>query len=163
MQLDFQADKSIYLQIAEQVEDSILQSALEEEEQAPSTNQLAALYRVNPATAAKGIRTLVDDGILYKRRGIGMFVATGACARIQAKRRELFYNSYIQPLMAEAGHLGISAAEICSLIMSRQQDQAKVMDKQETGTSAKDTSAAAASAKDGPADNGSSTEGATKP
>jgi GntR family transcriptional regulator len=168
MQLDFQAEKSIYLQIAEQVEDSILQNALEEEEQAPSTNQLAALYRVNPATAAKGIRILVDEGILYKRRGIGMFVATGACARIREKRRDQFYDSYIQPLLAEAGHLGISAAEICSLIVTRQQDQAKMMDQQATGTSAKETSAKETSAREtsargGPAENGSSMEGATKP
>ena len=86
MQLDFNLDKSIYLQIAEQIEDSILQNALEEESQVPSTNQMAALYRINPATAGKGINILVDNGILYKQRGIGMFVAAGA--RKRSKRGE---------------------------------------------------------------------------
>jgi GntR family transcriptional regulator len=123
MQLDLQSDRSIYLQISAQVEDSILQNALEEEEQAPSTNQLATLYRVNPATAAKGIKVLVDEGILYKRRGIGMFVAAGARSRIREKRRQQFFDSYIRPLLAEASHLGISAGEICDLISRQQKEE----------------------------------------
>lgn len=119
MQLDFNIDKSIYLQIAEQIEDSILQKVLEEESQAPSTNQLAALYRINPATAAKGINILVDSGILYKRRGIGMFVATGARDQIRKKRKNMFYESFIQPLLNEASRLGIDPSELCSMIMAR--------------------------------------------
>lgn len=119
MQLDFGIDKSIYLQIAEQIEDSILQNALEEESQVPSTNQLAALYRINPATAGKGINILVDDGILYKRRGIGMFVAAGAREQIKIKRKNQFYDSYIRPLLAEAGRLGITVDELCGMMMDR--------------------------------------------
>jgi GntR family transcriptional regulator len=122
MQMDFQAERSIYLQIAEQIEDSILQDALEEEEQAPSTNQLADLYRINPATAGKGIKLLVDEGILIKRRGIGMFVAAGAREQIRRKRRLLFADTYILPLLAEAGRLGIRPKEICALIEARQDD-----------------------------------------
>ncbi len=120
MQLDFNIDKSIYLQIAEQIEDSILQNALEEENQVPSTNQLAALYRINPATAGKGINVLVDSGILYKQRGIGMFVATGARDKIKEKRKTMFYESFVQPLLTEAGRLGISPKDLCGLIMDRQ-------------------------------------------
>jgi GntR family transcriptional regulator len=120
MQLDFNLDKSIYLQIAEQIEDSILQNALEEETQVPSTNQLAALYRINPATAGKGINILVDSGILYKRRGIGMFVAAGARDQIRSKRKDMFYENYVRPLLAEASQLGISPAELCDMIMVRQ-------------------------------------------
>lgn len=119
MQLEFNIDKSIYLQIAEQIEDSILQNVLEEESQAPSTNQLAALYRINPATAGKGINILVDSGILYKRRGIGMFVATGARDQIKRKRKDMFYESYVQPLLTEASRLGIDPSELCSMIMAR--------------------------------------------
>lgn len=125
MQLDFNVDKSIYLQIAEQIEDSILQNALEEESQVPSTNQLAALYRINPATAGKGINILVDSGILYKRRGIGMFVATGAQEQIKRKRKDMFYENYVGPLLAEATRLGIDPAELCTMIMTRAGDSAK--------------------------------------
>ena len=70
--------KSIYLQISEMIETDILRGILMEEEQVPSTNELARLYIINPATAAKGVNLLVDNGILYKKRGIGMFVAKGA-------------------------------------------------------------------------------------
>lgn len=116
MQLDFTADRSIYLQIAEQVEDSILQNIMDEESQVPSTNQLAALYRINPATAGKGINILVDEGILYKKRGIGMFVAAGARQQIREKRKKTFAASYIRPLLAEARRLGIEPAELCRMI-----------------------------------------------
>jgi GntR family transcriptional regulator len=130
MHLDFQADRSIFLQIAEQIEDNILQRALEEEEQAPSTNQLAALYRINPATAGKGIGLLVDEGILYKRRGIGMFVATGAREQIRRKRRQGFVDRFIQPLLAEAKHLDLGVPELCSMIKSLQNEQ---QDRPQTG------------------------------
>lgn len=120
MQLDFSLDKSIYLQIAEQIEDSILGNALEEESQVPSTNQMAALYRINPTTAGKGINILVDSGILYKQRGIGMFVAAGARDKIKEKRKHMFYEKYVGPLLAEASQLGISPQDLCQLIMDRQ-------------------------------------------
>jgi len=119
MQIELADDRSIYLQIAEKIEDSILQQALEEEAQVPSTNQLAALYRINPATAGKGINILVDEGILYKKRGIGMFVATGARRQIREKRRLSFNESFIRPLLAEARRLGIGPAEICRMIENR--------------------------------------------
>ena len=77
--------KSIYLQISEMIETDILRGILLEEEQVPSTNELAKLYTINPATAAKGVNLLVDGGILYKRRGIGMFVAKGARDKIDRK------------------------------------------------------------------------------
>ena len=93
-------EKSIYIQIKEMIEDDILRDVLLEEERVPSTNELARLYAINPATAAKGVNLLVDEGILYKKRGIGMFVATGAKAQIQGKRREQFYDNYVKSLMA---------------------------------------------------------------
>ena len=70
----------IYLQIAQMLEDDILRGVCREEEQVPSTNELAREYNINPATAVKGINLLVAEGVLYKRRGIGMFVAPGATA-----------------------------------------------------------------------------------
>ena len=76
--IDPNSDKSIYIQIAETIENEILLENLKEDEQAPSTNQFAQLYQINPATARKGLNLLVDEGILYKKRGLGMFVAKGA-------------------------------------------------------------------------------------
>ena len=85
-------EKSIYIQIKEMIENNILRDILLEEERVPSTNELAKLYAINPATAGKGINLLVDEGTLYKKRGIGMFVAAGAKQRIMAKRKENFYD-----------------------------------------------------------------------
>ena len=110
-------EKSIYIQIKEMIEDAILRDVLLEEERVPSTNELARLYAINPATAAKGVNLLVDEGILYKKRGIGMFVATGAKAQIQGKRREQFYDNYVKSLMAEAMSLGITKKELVAMIL----------------------------------------------
>ena len=110
-------EKSIYIQIKEMIEDDILRDVLLEEERVPSTNELARLYAINPATAAKGVNLLVDEGILYKKRGIGMFVATGAKAQIQGKHREQFYDNYVKSLMAEAMSLGITKKELVAMIL----------------------------------------------
>ena len=107
---------SLYLQIAGMIEDQILRGLLLEEEQAPSTNELARLYRINPATAAKGLNLLTDEGVLYKKRGIGMFVAPGSRARIIAKRKTAFYESYVKSIVAEAQKLGIDRAELAQML-----------------------------------------------
>jgi DNA-binding transcriptional regulator YhcF (GntR family) len=108
--------RPIFLQIAELIEGDIVAGALAEEAQAPSTNEFAAFYRINPATAAKGINKLVDEGILYKKRGIGMFVATGARTRLLERRREEFFHDFVQPLTREARRLGISADALADMI-----------------------------------------------
>jgi GntR family transcriptional regulator len=91
---------------------------VEEETQVPSTNELAAFHRINPATAAKGINQLASEGTLYKRRGIGMFVARGARVRLRERRRERFAEQYVGPLLAEARKLGIGHDELLKLIDS---------------------------------------------
>lgn len=83
-------EKSIYIQISEMIENDILRDVLLEDERVPSTNELAKLYAINPSTAAKGINILVDAGILYKKRGIGMFVSDGAKEVIRTKRKPVF-------------------------------------------------------------------------
>lgn len=110
-------EKSIYLQISEMLENDILRDILLEEERVPSTNELAKLYSINPATAAKGINILVDSGILYKKRGIGMFVTSGAKDMIKAKRKADFYDNYIVTLLREADALGISRKELADMIV----------------------------------------------
>lgn len=111
--------RAIFLQIAESVEDSIVDGSLVDDSRAPSTNELAAFYRINPATAAKGIAMLVDKGVLVKRRGIGMFVAPGARDRLRAERRAAFADRYIQPLLAEARTLGLSPDDLAHLVRER--------------------------------------------
>ena len=108
--------KPIFLQIAELIENDIISGVLAEESQVPSTNEFAAFYRINPATAAKGINRLVDEGLLYKKRGIGMFVALGAPAKLRQQRREHFANQFIAPLKAEAVKLGIEIDELLAMI-----------------------------------------------
>lgn len=108
--------KPIFQQIAEQIENEIIAGSLPEESQVPSTNEFAAFHRINPATAGKGVGMLVDDGILYKKRGIGMFVSAGAREQLLAKRRESFRDDFVLPLISEAKKLGMSPVELIHLI-----------------------------------------------
>lgn len=116
-------EKSIYIQIKEMIEKDILRNILLEEERVPSTNELAKLYAINPATAAKGVNLLVDEGILYKKRGIGMFVATGAKKQIMEKRKKNFYDDYVKSLMTEAYSLGITRQELIAMIQEAENEK----------------------------------------
>jgi DNA-binding transcriptional regulator YhcF (GntR family) len=116
MQQRLTDDKSIYLQISQMIETDILRGILLEEERVPSTNELAKLYTINPATAAKGVNILVDDGILYKKRGIGMFVSTGAVEKIRGRRKQAFYEVRLAELLNEAKSLGITKEELIQQI-----------------------------------------------
>ena len=118
-------EKSIYLQIKEMIENDIIRDILLEEERVPSTNELAKLYAINPATAAKGINLLVDEGILYKKRGIGMFVASGAKQVIVRKRKERFFDDYIRSLLTEAASLGITKEELIDMIATGKGEEVK--------------------------------------
>lgn len=116
MQNNFNEEKPIYIQVREQIEDQIINKQLQEEDQAPSTNQLVNFYKINHATVSKGINQLVDEEILYKKRGIGMFVAEGARDKLLKKRREDFIDDYIIRVVKEAEKLEISDEEIMSYI-----------------------------------------------
>ena len=111
--------KPLFLQIAESVEDAILDGSLPEDSRAPSTNELAAFYRINPATAAKGVNMLVEKGVLYKRRGIGMFVAQGARENLLIERRGIFADRFVEPLIIEARKLGLTTDDLAALIRDR--------------------------------------------
>ncbi len=111
--------RPLFLQIAEAIEDSIVDGALAEDAQAPSTNELAAFYRINPATAAKGVAVLADKGLLIKRRGIGMFVADGARGILLGERRAVFAERFIDPLLAEARTLGLGPDDLAVLLRER--------------------------------------------
>ena len=111
--------RALFLQIAESVEDQIVDGSLLEETRAPSTNELAAFHRINPATAAKGIAMLVDKGVLHKRRGIGMFVASGARDQLLGERRSAFADRFVDPLLSEARTLGLGPDELTVVIRQR--------------------------------------------
>ena len=108
----------LFSQIADLLSAQIADGVLSEGDRAPSTNELAAYHRINPATAAKGISILIDDGLLEKRRGIGMFVAPGARAKLLAVRREQFAARYVDPMVAEANRLGLETEALVNLINS---------------------------------------------
>lgn len=108
--------RPIFLQIAERIENSIMDGSLAEGEQVPSTNELAAFHRINPATAAKGVNQLVTDGVLHKRRGIGMFVSTGARDQLRARRRSRFAVQFVDPLVGEARKLGLDLEDLHDLL-----------------------------------------------
>jgi GntR family transcriptional regulator len=109
----------LFAQVAERLAADIADGGLAEGERVPSTNELAAFYRINPATAAKGINILADEGLLDKRRGIGMFVAAGARQRLLARRRADFTERYVEPLLTEATRLGIDSDELIALFKER--------------------------------------------
>ena len=109
-------DKSIYLQISEMIEDEILRDIINEEEQVPSTTELSKFYKINPATAAKGINILVDEGILYKKRGIGMFVQAGAKEKVIESRKKKFKETYLKKIISEAELIGLSKSDLKRLI-----------------------------------------------
>jgi DNA-binding transcriptional regulator YhcF (GntR family) len=106
----------LFVQIAEQIADDIVDGALAEGARVPSTNELAAFHRINPATAGKGINVLVDSGVVEKRRGLGMFVAAGARGRLRAERRARFAEQFVVPMIAEARRLGLDTPTLITLI-----------------------------------------------
>ena len=109
-------DKPIFIQIAEGIEDGILTGAFPEESQIPSITEFSVNYKINPATALKGMNMLVDEDIIYKKRGVGMFVAEGAVQKLRKKRQDQFYTNYISSLIDEARRLGISSEDVIAMI-----------------------------------------------
>lgn len=123
MNLDLNSQKPLYLQIANEIEEGIFIGNIEEESQIPSTNEVALMYKINPATVLKGMNILVDDGIIYKKRGIGMFVCEGAFEKIRAKRQNLFYSEYIESMVQEAKKLNLKKDDIINMITRRYEDE----------------------------------------
>ncbi len=116
MVFSFSGDQPIFRQLTVRIANEIVSGALKEGDQIPSTNEFAKQLQINPATAAKGINLLVDQKILYKKRGIGMFVAEGARAKLIQERQESFKQNYIIPLLDEATQIDLSDEHIKQLI-----------------------------------------------
>ncbi len=116
MKIDFGSQIPIYLQISQSIEDDIIRDIFEEETQIPSTTEVSISYNINPATIAKGFNLLVDEGILYKKRGVGMFVAKDAKKTLIKKQKEHFYEKYVVNLLHEADKLDITIEDIIKMI-----------------------------------------------
>lgn len=119
----FDGRDPVYLQIADRIRQDVLTGALQAEEQVMSTTQYAQTFRINPATAAKAFAQLVDEGVLYKRRGVGMFVAPGARERLVAERRETFFTDVVDPVADEARVLGIDVEDVVARLRDRTHEQ----------------------------------------
>ena len=116
MQLDPGNEKPIFIQLAEAIEDNILKGIYAEETQIPSTTEVAVTLKVNPATVNRGVNLLVDEGIIYKKRGVGMFVSTGAREKILARRKQAFFQDFLLPLLEEAKNLGLSREDVVGML-----------------------------------------------
>jgi len=116
MKLNIGSELPIYLQITAEMEDAIFTGAFPEEVQVPSTTEISASLKVNPATVLKGMNLLVDEGLLYKKRGLGLFVREGAVDLIRKKRKQQFYEKYIVSLVAEARKLKLTREEVMEWI-----------------------------------------------
>ncbi|MDF2685245.1 MAG: transcriptional regulator, GntR family [Clostridia bacterium] len=116
MNFDFDTEKPIYLQIADEIEDAVFTGAFLEETQIPSTTEISLSYKINPATVLKGMNILVENNIIYKKRGIGMFVAEGAKIKIKQKRQKNFFDDYITKVVSEANKLNLTKDELIQMI-----------------------------------------------
>ncbi len=116
MTINFESDKPIYIQVAEEIENGVLSGAFAEETQVPSTTEISVSYKINPATVLKGMNILVEEKVLYKKRGVGMFVASGAAEQIRQKRKENFFDHFILDLIDEAEKLKLNKTELMQLI-----------------------------------------------
>jgi len=114
--------KPIYIQIAEWLETEILSDSIRMDEKVYSQYQLAEMLNINPATAAKGLNILADENILYKKRGLGMFVSAGAKEIITAKRRNQTLKSLVAELVREAEHLQVTEEELIAMIQEAKRE-----------------------------------------
>ncbi|CQR55964.1 GntR family transcriptional regulator [Paenibacillus riograndensis] len=122
MTITFEDNLPIFQQVAHIIEDDILNGTFRVDEQILSVAQFSQLFQINPATVVKGIGLLVNEEILYKKRGLGMFVAADAKKKIQLKRRDRFYKELLSDLLNEADKLGLTTEEIIDMIKQLRKD-----------------------------------------
>ena len=109
----------IYRQIADRIRADVLRGVLDADEQVMSTTQYATHFRINPATAAKAFQQLVDEGVLYKRRGVGMFVSPDARDRLRAEHRARFFEDVVDPMITEARAIGVDLDDVVAHVRAR--------------------------------------------
>ena len=115
--------KPIYIQIAEWLEGEILSENIKEDERIYSQYQLSEMFTINPATAAKGLNILADEKIVYKKRGLGMYVSSNAKQFILTKRRSQILGRMIKELVIEANRLAVSESELIRMIQQARKEK----------------------------------------
>ena len=109
-------EKPIFIQIKETIEEDILTGNLSAGDRIPSTNELVSFYNINPVTAQKGVNLLLDEGLIYKKRGIGMFVSDGAGAQLRDRYKSNFTGEYVETMIQKARQLGIDKESLFDII-----------------------------------------------
>lgn len=122
MHIHLDSTTPIYIQIAQWLQHEIIANRLQADEKVYSQYQLAELFNINPATAGKGLTILLEEQLLYKKRGLGMFVATDAKDRILLKRRSEILTKMAQEIVLEAQRLLVSDEELLALIQKTQEE-----------------------------------------
>ncbi|MEC1180796.1 GntR family transcriptional regulator [Metasolibacillus meyeri] len=123
MKLNMDGTTPIYVQVAEWLQNEILANRLVADGKVYSQYQLAELFNINPATAGKGLTLLLEGEILYKKRGLGMFVTAQAKEMILEKRRSETLQQLAQELVLEARRLAVADEELLALIQKMQRGE----------------------------------------
>lgn len=116
MLINLDNERPIFIQVAEAIEDAIISGIFIKESQIPSTTEISVKYKINPATVLKGMNLLVDSGVIYKKRGIGMFVSKDAFQKLTEKRKNQFFETFVISLIEEANKLKFSKEEVMNMI-----------------------------------------------
>ncbi len=115
----------IFARIAEGIKDHILMGDIKEGDQLPSTTQISNEYDINIATVNKGINVLVSEGVVFKKRGIGMFVAEGAVKKLKAERRKTFKETFLRTFLDEADRIGYTNEELQKMVVDMIEERDK--------------------------------------
>ena len=121
--MHFEGDLPIYVQIKRAIEDMIVEGRLNANDKVPSTTEMVKFYQVNHITVAKGVNELVNEGIVYKKRGVGMFVSENAKETLLTRRRNRLKDRFIKPLLSEAQKLEVDVEEIIRMIHTTKEEK----------------------------------------
>ncbi|HUO83453.1 MAG TPA: GntR family transcriptional regulator [Gammaproteobacteria bacterium] len=112
MEPNWDDNQPIYRQLRDRVVAMILEGVLGDGDALPSVRNVAAEYRLNPLTVLKGYQALVDEGLVEKRRGLGMFVMPGAVEALRRNERKRFLDEEWPKVLATVERLGLEAGEL---------------------------------------------------
>lgn len=116
MQFNFDGKTPLFQQVADEILEGIFNGSYEENTQIPSTTEISKSYKINPATILKGMNRLVAEGLIEKKRGLGMFVVSGAQQKILEYRKKKFFNQEIYRFLEETEKLGITKQQLIDFI-----------------------------------------------
>jgi GntR family transcriptional regulator len=107
----------IYRQLRDLVAERIMDGSFPEGEAIPSVRQVSADYKINHLTVGKAYQELVDEGLLEKRRGLGMFVTLGACCALTSNEKQQFIDEEVSAFLERAKVLGMDTQEVVGLLL----------------------------------------------